>query len=150
MAGTIAQLDGTCNCFALRKASRYLTAAYDQALAPTGLRATQFTILQKTASQGALSVTELAEIMAMDRTTLATNLKPLARAGLVTVEPSEQDRRKKMTRITDAGLAKFEESLALWSGAQDKFEHNYGEAKAAELRRMLSLVLGTGFDPWTA
>jgi DNA-binding MarR family transcriptional regulator len=150
MTETIAQLDGTCNCFALRKASRYLTAAYDHALASKGLRATQFTILQKIASLGELSVTELAEVMAMDRTTLATNLKPLARAGLVTVESSEQDRRRKITQITPAGLDKFEEALPLWSEAQTRFEESFGAKEAAELRRLLASVLGTGFDPWAA
>lgn len=144
----LAQLNGTCNCFALRKASRYLTAAYDQALAPTGLRATQFTILQKIASASDLSVTELAEIIAMDRTTLATNLKPLAKAGLVRVEPSERDRRRKVIHITPEGLRRFEEALPLWSEAQTKFEHNFGTEEAADLRRLLGSVLGTGFDPW--
>ena len=90
MANTVTQLDGTCNCLALRKASRYLTASYDQALAPIGLRATQFTILQKIIGGGELSIKELAEIIGMDRTTIATNLKPLIRAGLVRVDVSEQ------------------------------------------------------------
>jgi DNA-binding MarR family transcriptional regulator len=150
MAGQLAQLDGTCNCTALRKASRYLTAAYDQALAPMGLRATQFTILQKSASNENVSVTELAEIMAMDRTTLATNLKPLIRAGLVKVESSEADRRRKIVNITSDGLVKFEQALPLWSEAQSKFENNFGSEKAADLRRLLNSVLQTGFNPWAA
>lgn len=144
----IARLDGTCNCLALRKASRYLTAAYDHALAPVGLRATQFTILQKLAGQGMVTITQLAEIIAMDRTTLATNLKPLVRDDLVTIEPSATDGRKRMVEITAEGLKRFEQGLPLWVEVQGEFEGNFGSTEAAELRKLLRLVLDTGFDPW--
>ncbi|MFD0592352.1 MarR family winged helix-turn-helix transcriptional regulator [Catellatospora coxensis] len=65
-----------CNNLALRKAARYLGATYDKALAPSGLRATQFTILQKLNAHGELTIGGLADAMAMDRTTMASNLKP--------------------------------------------------------------------------
>ena len=66
-----AVLDGTCNSFALRKASRHLTAFYDRRLSSVGIRATQFTILQKISSRTDLSIRSLADIMGMDRTTLS-------------------------------------------------------------------------------
>ncbi len=56
-------IDGRCNCLAARKASRYLTAAYDQALAPADLRATQFSILYKLAKDGPLTIGDLAAAM---------------------------------------------------------------------------------------
>jgi DNA-binding MarR family transcriptional regulator len=140
-------IDGLCNCLAARQASRYLTAVYDQALSPVELRITQFSILYKLVKNGPLVIGELASKMAMDRTTLSSNLKPLERDGLVDVVPGE-DRRAKQAVITKAGLARYRKALPLWSDVQAKFEGTYGEKPAAELRKSLRTVLGTGFEPW--
>jgi DNA-binding MarR family transcriptional regulator len=138
----------TCNCLALRKAARYLTATYDKALASAGLRATQFTILQMLSAQSEMTITGLADVISMDRTTMATNLKPLARDGLVTVETSTTDRRARTVKITPAGLSRFEIARPLWVNAQAQFEHRLGPAAASRLRTSLEGVLHTGFEPW--
>lgn len=148
MSTASAELNGTCNCFALRKASRYLTAAYDQALAPTGLRATQFTILQKLAAHGSMTIGQLAEIIATDRTTMATNLKPLERNRFVSVAAPADDRRKRVVNLTDEGVQKFEEGLPLWRKVQDAFEENFGSGPALELRQQLNAILDSGFSSW--
>ncbi|MET8771236.1 MarR family winged helix-turn-helix transcriptional regulator [Streptomyces sp. NPDC004658] len=137
-----------CNNLALRKASRYLGATYDKALAPTGLRATQFSILQKLSTQEKITISSLAEMIAMDRTTLATNLKPLAREGLVTVEPSPTDRRARIVTLTEDGLARMKAALPYWRTVQSQFEDSFGREEAARLRATLEGVLGTGFQPW--
>ncbi|MEW2512697.1 MarR family winged helix-turn-helix transcriptional regulator [Streptomyces sp. NPDC046870] len=137
-----------CNNLALRKAARYLGATYDKALAPTGLRATQFSILQKLSTQEKVTITSLAEMIAMDRTTLATNLKPLAREGLVTVEPSPTDRRVRVVTLTEDGLARMKAALPYWRTVQSRFEESYGQGEAARLRAALGGVLDTGFQPW--
>ncbi|MGW2030662.1 MULTISPECIES: MarR family winged helix-turn-helix transcriptional regulator [Streptomyces] len=137
-----------CNNLALRKAARYLGATYDKALAPTGLRATQFSILQKLSTQEKVTITSLAEMIAMDRTTLATNLKPLAREGLVTVEPSPTDRRARVVTLTEDGLARMKAALPYWRTVQSRFEESYGQGEAARLRAALGGVLDTGFQPW--
>ena len=147
MTTSAAHLEGRCNCFAIRKAARYLSAAYDKALAPVGLRNTQFSILQKLASLGPVTIKQLAAIIAMDRTTLATNLKPLERQGLVATTVAE-DRRARNIEITERGRARFEEALPLWTGMQDVFERRFGEHEAAALRNSLRGVLETGFEPW--
>ncbi|WP_036330734.1 MarR family winged helix-turn-helix transcriptional regulator [Microbispora sp. ATCC PTA-5024] len=137
-----------CNNLALRKASRYLGATYDKALTPVGLRATQFSILQKLSAHGEMTITTLADMIAMDRTTMASNLKPLAREGLVTVEPSAADRRARVVTLTPDGLARFRAALPLWQAVQDRFEESFGSDEAAQLRASLQAVLDTGFDPW--
>lgn len=141
------EFDGRCNCLAARQAARYLTAVYDKALQPVNLRATQFSILHKLASRGPLAIGELAGVMAMDRTTLATNLKPLEREGLISMAPG-LDRRAKNAAITKAGMARYRKAFPLWSTAQSKFEEAYGERKAASLRESMREVLATGFEPW--
>lgn len=141
-------MDGRCNSTATRRAARYLSASYDRSLAPAGVRTTQFTILQRLALSGRASITELAQDIAMDRTTLATNLKPLERDGYLTVRPDEHDRRARTVEITPAGLRKVEEALPLWQAAQDRFEDAFGAEEAAVLRRALRAVLDTDLDPW--
>ncbi|MEU1540931.1 MarR family winged helix-turn-helix transcriptional regulator [Actinacidiphila glaucinigra] len=137
-----------CNNLALRKAARYLGATYDKALAPVGLRATQFSILQHLGARGELTITALADMIAMDRTTMASNLKPLAREGLVTVETSAADRRARIVTITPEGLARMESALPLWDDVQTRFEERFGTEDAARLRGFLEAVLDTGFEPW--
>ncbi|MER5221022.1 MarR family winged helix-turn-helix transcriptional regulator [Streptomyces flaveus] len=147
-AATLAEMNGRCNCTASRRATRYLTAAYDKALAPVGLRTTQFNILHRLALEGGTTIMALAQRIAMDRTTLATNLKPLERDGLIVVQPSDTDRRARKVEITETGLERLEQAVPLWKGAQDQFESTFGETEAAELRAALRAVLETGFDPW--
>ncbi|NEB92768.1 MarR family winged helix-turn-helix transcriptional regulator [Streptomyces bauhiniae] len=137
-----------CNNLALRKASRYLGASYDKALAPLGLRATQFSILHVLGLHDGVTITRLADIIAMDRTTLASNLKPLEREGLVRVEPSATDRRARVVTITPAGTNRFKAALPLWEGVQAEFEERFGAERATQLRADLEAVLATGFAPW--
>lgn len=137
-----------CNNLTLRKASRYLGATYDKALAPLGLRGTQFSILQQLSLREEMTISGLADVIAMDRTTMASNLKPLAREGLVTIETSATDRRARSVAITPDGLARFKSALPLWEGVQAEFEEKFGSGPAAQMRTLLRAVLETGFDPW--
>ncbi|MEE8273100.1 MAG: MarR family transcriptional regulator, partial [Alphaproteobacteria bacterium] len=66
-----------CTCFNLRKAARAVTQLYDAALGPSGLRATQFSLIAALGVRGAPTISQLAKAMVMDRTTLTRNLKPL-------------------------------------------------------------------------
>jgi hypothetical protein len=85
MTVAILDLDGVCNCVAARKAARYLTAADDKALAPVGFRITQFTILNKLARLGPMTIKRLAA----DRTTLSINVRQLERDGLLVTAAAE-------------------------------------------------------------
>ncbi|MFD8424740.1 MarR family winged helix-turn-helix transcriptional regulator [Streptomyces sp. NPDC059466] len=148
MTPTPTSVADQCNNLALRKAARYLGATYDKALAPVGLRSTQFSILQRLSAHGEMTITSLADAIAMDRTTMASNLKPLAREGLVTVEPSATDRRARIAAITPDGLSRLKAALPLWKAVQARFEENFGTDEAARLRASLKAVLDTGFQPW--
>ena len=84
------EFETPCACDTLRRAARALTAAYDAALAPSGLRNTQFSILRRLARLGPLSGTRLAAEAALDRSTMGRNLNPLERHGLVSDLGSER------------------------------------------------------------
>lgn len=91
-----------CTCFNLRKATRTVTQLFDEAMRPTGLRATQFTLLAAIDSFGSVTIRQLSETLVMDRTTLTRNLKPLESQQLVKIVPGE-DRRIRNLTLTDKG-----------------------------------------------
>ena len=88
-----------CNATALRKASRRVTQLYDAALEPTGLRSTQFAILVELAnwSTDPPTLAELADALAIDRSSLGHNLRPLEREGLIVLREGAEDRRRRLT-----------------------------------------------------
>ena len=136
-----------CNCHALRAAARHITQAYDQFLAPAGLRTTQFSILAKLKRKGPLTINQLAEDMVMDRTTLGRNILPLERDGLIKIQPSATDGRAKELHLTKAGEQRLQAGRKGWAAAQARFEDAYGAKRAAELRTMLRAVVDSELNP---
>ena len=134
-----------CNNAVLRQAARRLGQLYDDALAPSGLRATQYVLLVQTQFLREPSMRELASALVMDLSALGHSLKPLVRDGLVELVPDERDRRAKRVTLTNAGRVKLEESAQLWRAAQDRFEAAFGQDRAAELRSALAFVASQDF-----
>ena len=126
-----------CNCLALRQAARHVTQFYDQALAPTGLRATQYSILARLDRKGPLTINALAAELVMDRTTLGRNILPLEREGFITIGPGQTDKRRKELRLTVYGSDCFRRASARWSDAQERFEQTFGAERARMLRGLL-------------
>ena len=126
-----------CNCFAIRSAARQASQFYDRHLAPSGLRTTQYSVLNNLVQGGPLSINELACRMAMDRTTMGRALRPLERDGLVAIGPG-RDGRTRALSVTDAGTQRLREAAPLWRDAQAAFETNFGHAQAADLREQLA------------
>lgn len=122
-----------CTCFNVRRASRAVTEYYDGVMAPSGVKATQFTMLGAVALMGPASVTRLAEHLALDRTTLTRNLKVLAQEGLVSISAGE-DRRERVVRLTDEGQAAIDRATPLWHEAQSALVDKFGEDR---WRRMI-------------
>ena len=127
-----------CNCLALRQAARHVTQIYDQFLAPSGLRATQYSILARLQRRGAMTINALAAELVMDRTTLGRNILPMQRDGLIAVGPGKSDRRSKELRLTGAGIARCRTAFKGWAKAQARFESTFGVNRAKELRTLLA------------
>jgi DNA-binding MarR family transcriptional regulator len=136
-----------CNCFAVRAAARHMSQSYDQFLASTGLRTTQFSILARLKRKGPLTINTLAEDMVMDRTTLGRNILPLQRDGLIRIEPAASDRRAKMLHLTKAGEKRLQAALKGWSQAQARFETVFGVERAVDLRILLRAAAASEFAP---
>lgn len=130
-----------CNCLAMRQAARHISQLYDQFLAPTGLRCTQFSILKILGTRGSISVNALAALLVMDRTTLGRNLLPLERAGLIGIGKKSTDRRQKEIRLSEQGEEKLREADVAWLRAQESFEEHFGAGRARELRALAAVVV---------
>ena len=128
-----------CNATALRMASRRLTQLYDAALEPCGLRVTQLAILSELAhwSVDPPTLAELADALAIDRSSLGHNLRPLEREGWVVLGGSAVDGRRRHITLTAKGKAKWREAVRLWRVAQERFERVFGRSEAAALRATL-------------
>jgi len=134
-----------CTCGSLRKASRRVSQFYDTALAPLGIKSTQFSILaevDRRSLEGPVTMCELATAMVMDRSTLGHNLKPLERDVLVTLRLSDDDRRKRYVELTKKGRLLLRKSRRLWQSAEGRFETIFGKESAAQLRTVLLNIAG--------
>jgi DNA-binding MarR family transcriptional regulator len=133
-----------CSCFNLRRAARRVTQIYDHALAPSGLKATQFSLLAVLEGAGALegiAMTRLAGILGMDRTTLTRNLGVVERDGLVTVRTGD-DPRSRVVALTKAGLTAFNNAAPLWAKAQAELARHLGadQKDFLELNQRLAAI----------
>jgi DNA-binding MarR family transcriptional regulator len=126
-------VESPCNCAAIRQAARRVTRLYDKALAPSGLRITQYPILVWLATAGPATMSVLAERLVMDRATLGHNLRPLEAQGLVTMTAGE-DRRSRVVALTEFGRRKLREARPGWRAAQEAFEAAFGCEDSATLR----------------
>ena len=126
-----------CTCAALRRTARRMTQIYDDALKPTGLKLTQYSLLATLAQAGDPSITDLAERMMMDRTTLTRNLRPLQSAGWVRLGKGE-DKRSRMVVLTAEGEWALESARPLWRQAVKSICAKLGPDGGRQLRRLLA------------
>ncbi len=134
-----------CNCAQLRKASRRVTRLYDDALAPIGLGANQYSILAQLNQTGSSAIGDLAGLLVMDRSTLGHLLRPLEKRRLVKLDASDQDGRSRIAELTPAGRALVANGRPLWERAQQRFAKAVGEDDAIELRTVLTRVANAAF-----
>jgi DNA-binding MarR family transcriptional regulator len=129
-----------CIAAALRAASRRLTLLYDEVMAPSGLRLTQFNILSELERRSSEppTVSELAEILTIERSALGQTLRPLESAGLVALDRDARDGRRRPVRLTPAGRKAVVRGRPYWEKAHARFSRFFGDAAAlAELRSTL-------------
>ena len=130
----------SCTCSVVRRAARHITQIYDTHLAPTGLRTTQYSLLNALVAAGPCSLGAAAARMGLDRTTLGRNLRPLERDGLIAITIDPADRRGRAVVITPLGTAKLAEAQRRWAEAQAAFEAHYGMAETRALHATLEDV----------
>ncbi len=123
-----------CLCASVRRAGRMLTQIYERAMRPTGLRATQFTLLQALSLAGDIRQRDLGEILGMDSTTLTRTLEIMARKGWISSREGK-DRRERWLGLAPAGTAQFNRALPYWEKAQASLRRGLGQARWDELMK---------------
>jgi DNA-binding MarR family transcriptional regulator len=113
----------TCLCLHVQRAARALARRFDDALRPVGLTQGQFSLLMSLNRPEPPSIGSVSILLAMDRTTLTANLKPLQRRGLVKVAVDREDRRSRRLSLTASGRALLVAAAPLWTQAHAETEH---------------------------
>ena len=121
-----------CACANLRRAARVVTQFYDGVLRPSGLRATQFTLLQALNLAPGISQKQLAELLEIDSTTLTRTLALLRRKGWLRSETGT-DRRELRLSLTAAGQREYKRVFPYWQSAQKRLRQELGEANWNEI-----------------
>ncbi|MBM9579384.1 winged helix-turn-helix transcriptional regulator [Leptospira sp. 201903070] len=123
----------------LRRTTRLVTTFYDFILRPSGLRITQFTVLASIAYEKEPSITDLARITDIDRTTLQRSLEILNRDGLIRIEKKDTGNVRSVF-LTKKGESKLSEGIELWKEAQNSLTENLGKIKLRETLKILSEI----------
>ncbi len=130
----------SCLCTSLRRAAQLSSEIYDDFLAPSGLKVTMYRLLKQIRDSEFGTLTELAALVGLERSTLGRNIKVLERRGLV-IRTEGADERGSSVDLTEAGLSALEEAEPLWSRAQEELHRRLGDG-AEELLTVLRRLEG--------
>ena len=129
----------SCICIDLRLAARKTSAIYDEALAPLGISVAQFSLLRKISRASTISLTELARIAELDRSTMGRNAKVLQKMGLI--EPAtSNDHRETSVALTSEGHRLVALGGPLWDQAQNEIEARLGHKGVQQLLALLGAL----------
>ena len=111
-----------CLCLRAQRAARAMARRFDEAFRSIGITSGQFSLLMSLNRPKPPTLGSVAELLAMDRTTLTANIKPLEKRGLLTVTPDPADRRARLLSLTPEGRAVLAEAVPLWHATQAAVE----------------------------
>ena len=131
--------NSSCYCIVLRKASRRVTALYDDALAPLGIKIAQFSAMRNINRNAPISLTDLGHKLELDRSTVGRNMKVLERMGLV-ASVTGVDQREALLSLTTEGGALLERATPIWDEIQVRLEARLGPDHARQLGELLEAI----------
>ena len=126
-----------CFCLHVQRAARAVARRYDDALRPLGLTNGQFSLLMSLNRPEPATMGPVANLLAMDRTTLTAALKPLERRGLVEVVPDPKDGRSRRLLLTEEGRELLMRAVPVWDATQTEIERLLERADPDRLREEL-------------
>ncbi|GJE04702.1 Transcriptional regulator SlyA [Methylobacterium isbiliense] len=141
---TAAAIERACICVAVQRAARVIGREFDAVFRSVGLSNWQFTLLTVLALGDPPTMRELAEELALDKSTLTANVKLLEKRGLIATESDTHDRRARRVRLTESGRALLDATIPLWEKAQANCVGRVGIAQAGSLRRTLATLSSRG------
>jgi DNA-binding MarR family transcriptional regulator len=111
---TTLEVRDTCLCLHLQRAARAVARRFDAALRPVGLTSGQFSLLMSLNRPEPARIADVSALLAIDRTTLTANLKPLNRRGLVRISVEDADKRTRRLALTPEGRALLNAAIPVW------------------------------------
>jgi len=123
-----------CLCLHVQRAARQLARRFDEALKPAGLTHGQFSLMMSLNRPTPPKIGDIAALLAMDRTTVTANLKPLERRGFIAVAADPDDRRSRVLALTKAGGKALATAVPLWVDAHAALERELPRAALGRLR----------------
>ncbi len=129
----------TCLCLHTQRAARALARRFDNALKPLDLTNGQFSLMMALNRPEPVPMRPVADLLAMDRTTLTAAIKVLVRRGLVEVMPDPTDRRSRLTKLTQEGTTLLLNALPIWTRVHEDIDDELGE-RLAPLRNSLKSI----------
>jgi DNA-binding MarR family transcriptional regulator len=111
---TTAKIRDHCLCLHVQRAARVLARRFDDALRPLNLTNGQFSLMMSLNRPEPASIGSVAQLLAMDRTTLTAAVKPLARRRLVKVAARAEDRRSRLLTLSASGLSLLASAVPIW------------------------------------
>jgi DNA-binding MarR family transcriptional regulator len=130
----------TCLCLHVQRAARALARRFDTAMKPIGLTNGQFSLMMALNRPQPATMGQVANVLAMDRTTLTAALKVLERRGLVKTENDPKDRRGKLLRLTNDGMTMLSAALPIWKRVHAEIDAELGDGASEGLRKTLVSV----------
>jgi DNA-binding MarR family transcriptional regulator len=135
LKANLAAIGESCVCLHARMTARAVTRAFDQVLQPLGLEATQFSLLAAIAFNPPSSITQLADRMAIERTSLSRNLSLLQKRGLIM--SSDGGRRRVFWAVSPEGEHLLRDAIPLWQQVQSSLVNAIGPATWDDMRQDL-------------
>src|ERR1700749_4561518 len=111
-----------CLCLHVQRAARALARRFDEALRPFELTNGQFSLLMSLNRPEPPPMGPVANLLAMDRTTLTAALKPLERRGLVSIVHDRNDRRSRVLILTAKGRELVARAVPVWEKVHSEIE----------------------------
>ncbi len=127
---TTLEVRDTCLCLHAQRAARALARRFDEALRPSGLTNGQFSLLMALNRPKPPPMGPVANLLAMDRTTLTAALKPLQREGLVDIITDPEDRRGRLLSLTNFGQERLAGAVPIWRALHAEIESGLPDADA--------------------
>jgi len=137
---TTIEVRDTCLCLHAQRAARALARRFDDALRPLGLTNGQFSLLMALNRPQPPAMQPVAQLLAMDRTTLTAALKPLERKGFISVIVDPADRRSRLLCLTDQGRDLLAQALPIWRETHAEVEAGLAGIPADDLRTGLAAL----------
>jgi DNA-binding MarR family transcriptional regulator len=124
----------------VQRAARSLARRFDEAFRPFDLTNQQFSLLMSLNRPEPPPMGPVADLLAIDRTTLTAALKPLERRGLVTILPHPEDGRSRVLKLTAKGKQLLDRAMPVWESTHAELDEKL-KGESESLKKALMALM---------